>query len=179
MSRNARVVRKVKRQTKWCGHTAIANVPNESNVAIGDGRPLCDTTTAVNEQADPVVGFCRGSLSLSRVTATDTAVSVTWAIVNMRLAPGSVLPVQVFDPYQEPDLERQDILGMGQLEIPAIILEADNTAIINHSTTVFDVNIKVGRRLRRNTNNLFLWLVSSGLDNAFLVRSTIRTLMKF
>ena len=124
--------------------------------------------------------LCRGSITLSRLTATDTAISVLWAIVVNRLVVGSSLPVQVFDPHDEDDLERQDILSMGSLVVPPVVLTpSTDAAAIGHGNSVSEINVRVGRKLARNTNNLFLWVVSSGLDNGMTVRTSIRTLMKF
>ena len=180
MPRNAGRRSAPKRKTKWCGSIANFNVPNVANSVTTDAVPLCLTTTVVVDQADPTVGWCRGNITLSRVTATDTAIAVMWAIVVQRKPIGSALPVQVFDPFNEDDLERQDILSMGALEIPPVVLvPSTDAAAIGHGSSVAEVNVRVGRKLARNTNNLFLWVTSSGLDNGMTVRTSIRTLMKF
>ena len=179
MPRNVSRTRAPKRRTKWCGVADDFNVPNIANNAVGDAVALCEATNAVNDQADPVVGWCRGSISIARLTATDSAISVIWAIVLGRLDPGFALPIQTFDPFNNADLERQDILGMGNIPVPPVVLQADNTAVVNRSSSAVEVNIRVGRKLARNTNNIFLWIVSSGLDNGMTARVSIRTLMKF
>ena len=182
MPRYARKTRARKKQTKWCGAVNVFTVPNESNVAVADATELCQPTTAVLDQADPLVGWCRGNISMSRVTTTDTAAAVAWAIVMGRLDPGGALtPVQTFNPWSGDDLERQDILAMGHIPIPPIVklpTVADSDAV-DHSSVVVPITCKVGRRFHRNTNNLFLWVVSAGLDNSFQVRVAVRTLMKF
>jgi len=167
-----------KRRTKWCAAQADFNVPNIANNAVADAVPLCLPTTAVVDQADPVVGWCRGQISLSRVTITDTAPAVAWAIVVGRLTIAASTPVQVFNPWSVDDLERQDILGMGHFEIPPIV-DVGAGSVIDHSTRVATINIKTSRKLSRNTNNLFLWVVGNSLDNATTVKCAIRTLMKF
>ena len=183
MPRNVRrpLVRARKRPTKWCAIVNSAATPNTANLAVGDGIPLCDVTTAANDQADPVVGWCRGSISLSRGSTADVAPRVAWAIVSMRLDAGTGNPVQEFDPWVQSDLERQDILGMGHLEVPAIVKlpTVADTDSENHATTVAHINIRVGRKLPRNTNNLFLWIVTQGIDNGYTATVTVRTLMKF
>jgi len=182
MARFVRKTRSRKRPTKWCGAVNTITVPNEGNLVVADATELCQPTTAVLDQADPLVGWCRGNISLSRVTTTDTAAAVAWAIVMGRLDPGgSVAPVQTFNPWSGDDLERQDILAMGHIPIPPIVKlpTVADTDAVNHSSVVASIQCKVGRKFHRNTNNLFLWVVSSGLDNSFQVKIAVRTLMKF
>ena len=173
-------VKRPKRRTKWCGANRAASVPNQANIATSDAIPLCQPTTAVVDAPDPVVGWCRGSISLGRNNVTDTLSACAWAIVLGRTVPGATLPVQVFDPFLEADLERQDILGMGFIPIPPMLFTPSTDAVdIDRSQTVVDINIRVGRKLPRNANNLFLWVVSQSLDDAFTIRTSVRTLMKF
>ncbi len=110
--------------------------------------------------------------------------AAAWAIVKMQINVSTGEPVQIFNPFNSVDLERQDILGMGHLAVPPTILQADNTIVTERSNTVTEINIKVGRRLLRNTQALFLWTASTdesapGTDNAFQIIGSIRTLMKF
>jgi len=182
MARFARrnVRRTVKRRTKWCGSSDNSAVPSTTANVVTDATPLCQPTTAVIDQADPVVGWCRGAISLSRVNFADTTPSIMWAIVVGRTEPGAVLPLQVFNPFDEGDLERQDILGMGMLVCPPVLLIPSTDAqTSNNQSTVTEINIKVGRKLMRNTNNLFLWIVADAINDAFQAQSVVRTLMKF
>ena len=164
---------------KWCGAHSDATVKNSTNVIVSDAIPLCEITTAVNDQADPTVGWCRGSISLARVGTTEDTPSIAWAIVMMRIDVGGSDPVQVFNPFDAPNLERQDILGMGHIPAPPTIIESTDDRLVDHSSRVVDVNIRVGRKLHRNTNNLFLWIVSQSANVEFQAEATIRTLMKF
>jgi len=169
-----------KRRTKWCGANRAFSVPNEANTVVGDAVPLCQPTTAVVDIPDPVVGWCRGMISLGRNNVTDTLSACAWAVVMGRTDPGGTAPLQSFNPFLEADLERQDILGMGFIPIPpAILVPSTDAADINRAGTVVDINIRVGRKLMRNTNNLFLWIVSQSLDDSFTARTSVRTLMKF
>ena len=131
------------------------------------------------DQADPVVGWCRGSISVSRIVASDVTPALAWAITSSRLIVGTGTPVQTFDPWDSEHLERQDILGMGHLPCPPTTLNSADVFGVNRETMVTDIHIKVGRKLHRNTNNLFLWVVGNTTDDQFGFNLTMRTLMKF
>ena len=112
--------------------------------------------------------------------STDSAPAVAWAIVLQRLTVGSSTPVQIFNPFDVDDLERQDILGMGHCNIPAMSLTAGDVQTNTREAAVTKINVGVSRRVHRNTNNLFLWLAMLGSqDNAITAQVTIRSLMKF
>ena len=177
MPRNVRVVtRSRKRPTKWCASSALSIVPNQGGLAVGDGIPLCPGTAADADVQDPLIGWCRGHLSLSRVGIGEVNPCVAWAIVMMRTDPGTTTPLQVFNPFNVPDLERQDILSMGHIAVPPMT----SAAAANRGSLVSEVNCRVGRKFHRNANMLFLWIVAAGAaDNDFECTSTIRSLMKF
>ena len=180
MARSVRRGSVKKRSTKWCGAVADFTVPNPANVVVGDAIPLCQATTATPETADPVAGWCKGSISLSRTNTSDVTPTCVWAIVMGRLSTGSTSVVQIFDPFTEADLERQDILGMGAIPVPGLDMTPSTDAKTPfRDSTVVHINIKVGRKLRRNTNNLFLWVLYDGSDNGVTATCQIRTLMKF
>ena len=169
-----------KRQTKWCGIATSLTTPNPANATTADGIQLCTVTTAAPDQADPVVGWCRGNISITRSNTSDTTMSCAWAIVLMRLVEGDTLPVQVFSPFLTGDLERQDILGYGHIEVPPTVLTPSTDARTpDRSSRVAEINLRVGRKLARNTNNLFLWIMTSGSDNGLSAEVDVRTLMKF
>ena len=175
------VVRSRKRQTKWCAQTSTAIVPNQAGLAISDHQLLCPGTSADHDQADPLVGWCRGSISLSRLLVSEKNDAVAWAIVMMRTEPGTTDPLQVFNPFLPADLERQDILGMGYCAIPPIaFIPSSDASSPDSSATVTNINIKVGRRYNRTANELCLWLVAFGSsDLAYEATFSIRSLMKF
>ena len=165
---------------KWCAASDNSSVKNTTNVVVADAIPLCDNTVSRADNPDPVVGWCRGSISLSRLGATDPTPSCAWAIVLGRTASGGTLPLQIFNPFDRDDLERQDILGMGHIPVPAVTLTpSDDSPETSHESTVVDINIKVSRKLLRNTNNMFLWIVSSSANVELQAEVTVRTLMKF
>ncbi len=170
-----------KRPTKWCGAAATGNVPNEAGLIVADAIPLCAVGTAeIIDVADPVIGWCRGGISLSRLAAADANSAVAWAIVKQRVDVATSTPVQVFNPWAVADLERQDILGMGHFALPPVVLTpSSDAAVIDRSTTTVEINIKVGRKMPRNTNGLFLWLVGISSDDAFKFQANVRSLMKF
>ena len=169
-----------KRQTKWCAISALLVAPNQSSIAVADGIPLCSNQDAAADQADPLIGWCRGSISLSRIRFGLEAPVVAYAIVMMRLVPGTTTFVQTFNPFDTDDLERQDILTMGHIPVPPVLLQADNTEVANSQSSVVNINCKVGRRFKRNANMLTLWIASAGgEDNMVETTSTIRSLMKF
>ena len=170
----------VKRQTKWCAAVQSGGVANVTSLVAGDATNLCPGTTADQDQPDPVVGWCRGSISISRINTSTVNPTVAWAIVLMRTAPGSPTAVQTFSPYLGDDLERQDILGMGYCEVPPVAINSADNAVVDRSSKVTSINIKVSRKLHRNTNGLFFWIVAEGAgDNQYHVEASIRTLMKF
>ena len=180
MPRLARRTRAPKRQTKWCGASADFDVPNTTNIAVTSPVALCGLTTAAADQADPVVGWCKGQISLSRLVPTDEHPSILWAVVLGRLDPDTGILVQTFNPFDASHLERQDILGMGAIEAtPVVLIPSTDVPITNGASTVANINIKVGRKLLRNNNNMFLWVVSDSLNLSFRAQVTIRTLMKF
>jgi len=170
-----------KKQTKWCARATDLAVPDPGNLVVGDAIPLCQPTAGVVDEADIVMGWCRGQISISRVDASNTTPAVAWAIVRMRTNPGGTLPVQIFNPFDVLDLERQDILGMGHIRVPPIVLiPSTDLPTIDRSSSVVDINIKTSRKVARNSNNLFLWIVAlSVVDNGILAKSSVRTLMKF
>ena len=179
-SRGTRTARR-RRQTKWCGVVTAAPVPNAANLVVGDALPLCSETSAVADQADVVLGWTRGSISLSRLTTSVGSPVVAWAIVLMRTSPAATTaPLQIFNPFLAEDLERQDILGMGHMEVPPLLLKADDTNAINKGSLVEHIHVKVSRKVARNSNNLFLWIVAAGAtDDVYASNCSIRSLMKF
>ena len=180
MPRFVKRTRATKRQTKWCGATGDFDVPNTTNIAVSSPVALCSNTTAVNDQADPVVGWCKGQISVSRIIPTDEHPSILWAVVLGRLDPDTGILVQTFNPFDASHIERQDILGMGAIEAtPVVLIPSTDVPITNGASAVANINIKVGRKLPRNTNNLFLWVVSDSLNLSFRAQVTVRTLMKF
>jgi len=182
MPRNVRrFTRTRKRPTKWCGDISSVIVPNTASVAVADGVVLCGATGADTDIADPLVGWCRGAISLSRDGIGETNPVVIWAVVMMRTIPGTTTAVQPFNAFDAADLERQDILGMGHCAVPGFnIIPSSDVNKIDGSCTVTDINIKVGRRWHRNANQLMLWIVSGGIeDNAYEANVSIRSLMKF
>jgi len=173
-----------KRPTKWCGVVNRFLVPDSDSIVANDSFALCPTTTAVHDQADPVVGWVRGHISLARILGSMPSPAVAWAIVKMQTLDASTTPVQIFNPFSADDIERQDILGMGHCVVPPIVLKADDTQDTQRGTSVTEINIKVGRKLLRNTQNLLMWIASTdesapGTDDAFRAVVTVRTLMKF
>ncbi len=180
-----RSVSRPKRKTKWCSATVNGGIPRKTLLAIGDGVPLCTTTTAVIDQADVVVGGVRGQISITKVKHDDDNPVVAWAIVLGRTGGSAdVNPIQVFDPFDTNDLERQDILGMGMCNLPQGILTSADVMISSQEAMVTDVHVKTSRKLLRNWNNLFFWIVSdagatAGSDDAYRVQASFRTIMKF
>jgi len=173
-----------KRPTKWCAATINMGVPKHDLLAVADATPLCAQTGGLQDVQDIVIGPVRGQLSITRIQKDDDDNVIAWAIVLCRLEAGDTVPVQVFDPFAVIDLERQDILGMGIIPCPAIVLNSTNVAVVSQESTVVDIVVKSSRKLQRNTNNLFLWVASSagagaGTDNAFRVQGSLRTIMKF
>ena len=186
-SRNSRRTFKRKRATKWCARTVNGLVAGNNNLVTADAVSLCDTAQAsIPDMQDVVLGNIRGQLSLFRLPASllEDSLACAWAIVKMKMAPGGTIPVQLFDPFAQVDLERQDILGMGHIDIPPVLLQADNSVVTGGGCTVLDIDVKVGRKISRHSENLFLWIASTdnvgaGPDNSFHVIGSIRSLMKF
>ena len=180
-----RFTRRKRRATKWCSATLNGLIPDAASLIVGDGLALCPTTTAVEDQADPMMGWMRGQFSISRVQPAAQQVAIAWAVVLQRTTVGTESPVQIFNPFDGDDLARQDVLGMGCIPAPAIILVPSTDApTADQSTSCIDIDIGVGRKVDRNNNMLFLWLASTdsvppGVDNAFHVIGSMRTLMKF
>ncbi len=185
MPRSVRRGRTAKRPTKWCAAIVNAGVPKHDLLAVTDAVRLCQPTTAVPDQQDIVAGGIRGQINITRIQKDDDDPVIAWAIVMGRTAGVvSAGPVQVFDPFLENDLERQDILGMGYIAAPPILLNGADVAILNQQSSVVDVHIKTSRKVDRNWNNLFFWIASSagagaGTDNSFRCQASFRTLMKF
>jgi len=179
-ARKTRIVSR-KRQTKWCARATNLAVADTVNVAVGDGIPLCEPTAGIVDEADIVMGWCRGQISISMVDASVSNGACAWAIVRMRTNPGGTLPVQIFNPFDVLDLERQDILGMGHIPLPpALLVPSTDAAVVNRASSVVDINIKTSRKVSRNSNNLFLWIVGlTVVDNGILAKASVRTLMKF
>ena len=181
-----RIVRsRRKRPTKWCGVVTTGSVPDSDSLIVADSTNLCPVTTAANDSPDPVVGWCKGYISTSRLLGSMPTPACAWAIVLQTMSEATGDPLQVFNPWDQTDLERQSILGMGHMAVPPIVLTPSNDTIVTQrQTTVTEINIKVGRKVLRNNQSLFLWFASTdeaapGTDNAFQVIASIRTLMKF
>ena len=175
-----RNVRMPKRKSKWCAAAFDFTVPAQASLVVGDGIALCDVTTAVNDQADPVVGWCKGAISISRATSSTPSPAVAWAITMGRLNTGTGAVVQTFNPWDKGDLERQDVLGAGICEVPPLVLTSADALIDSRGSLVTPINIKVSRKFHRNTNMLFLWVVGLGAaDNTTQASGFVRTLMKF
>ena len=176
-----RVTRSRKRQTKWCGFADGHTIPNAATLGVADGDPICPATTSKTDQADPLVGWCRGSLSVSRIGIGEVNPAVMWAVVMGRVVPTSNQAIQTFNPFLTEDLERQDILGMGAVAVPpTVLIPSSDVNVANRGSLTTEINIKVGRRYHRNLNQLFLWVVAAGAeDNAYQVQVVIRSLMKF
>jgi len=103
----------------------------------------------------------------------------------MRNTPGFTEPVQIFNPFDLGDLERQDIMGLGMVPIPALVkIPSTDVDDISGASVVLDINVKVSRKFARNTNQLFFWAATTdqsppGSDNLIRGIGTFRTLMKF
>ena len=181
MPRNVRVVsRKRKRPTKWCAESLSFDIPASGSIVVGDGQALCDNTVATQDVPDPLVGWCRGQISVSRNGTGTVTPAVAWAIVMMRVNPGFETALQTFDPWLKEDLERQDILGMGHCAVPpTVLIPSSDANVANRSSSVTDIHVKVSRRFLRNTNMLMLWVISKAGDGEFHAETTIRSLMKF
>lgn len=171
--------------TKWHPSVGNATVPDASDLIVGDGAPLLHTSTADEDVQDVLAGWCIGWITLSRLLVAAQNAAVTFAIVNMRLTVGSAAAVQTFDPFDSDHLARQDILTMGSIPVPPVVLvPSTDSPIIDRQSVVVPVRCRVGRKVQRNTNNLFLWVASTdnvppGVDNSFHIMWNIRTLMKF
>ena len=173
-----------KRPTKWCGVVTSGSVSDSNSLAVADAINLCPVTTAANDQADPIVGWCRGAISTSRLLGSMPTPAAAWAIVLQTMSESTGEPLQVFNPWDQTDLERQSILGMGHMVVPPIVLDSSNVQETQRGTSVTEINVRVGRKVLRNNQSLFLWFASTdesapGTDNAFQVIASIRTLMKF
>jgi len=121
-------------------------------------------------------------LQISRAVATSASPTICAAIVRMRTDPSSTLtPVQIFDPYDIPDLERQDILWLQMLSCPGLLATPSTDVLIPERDSIAsNHSVGVSRTLDRNTNNLFLWIVGNGVVNdEFVCSGIIRSLMKF
>jgi len=170
---------RAKRKTKWCAATSTITIPSTGNITTNDATALCPSSASDVDNPDPTVGWCKGSISLSRANSVDSQPAVAWAIVMGRTNPGTTSPIQIFNPFAEDDLERQDILGMGYIACDPIILNSADAVTIQRSATVADINIRVGRKYARHSNGLFLWVVSVGTDDTWAATFSIRSLMKF
>ena len=169
-----------KRQTKWCARATDLAVAAVGNLVVGDAIVLCEPTAGIVDEADIVMGWCRGQISISRVDASEDTPACAWAVVRMRTTPGGTAPLQIFNPFDVLDLERQDILGMGHIPVPPMVVRpSDDTALVDRSSSVISINIKTFRTVARNSNNLFLWIATLTVDNGILAKTSIRTLMKF
>ena len=185
MARSARN-RAPRRKTKWLASTRNALVSNTTLLAASDGLPLAAGTDAVNDQADPTIVGVRGQISISRQNANDVNPAIAWAIVLMRTNPSTPnVPIQIFNPFDQDDLERQDILGMGHVPAPPENIDTGNTGVPDSRSNVVDVHIKAKRKYARNTNGLFFWIVGDNglgvapIDGTFRVIASFRTLLMF
>ena len=168
-----------RRPTKWCAAVADDPVANSANLTIADSIRLCASFPSEANQPDPVVGWCKGSISISRLISGEDTPVIRAAIVMCRLDPATADPVQIFNPFNSADLERQDILWMGSAACPPTVLNAADAKVIDRSSTVLDINCKVSRKFATNTNNLFLWIATATTDNLVQAHIVVRSLMKF
>ena len=176
---------RTKRPTKWVSSAVNGAVPDADSLAVADAVVMTNPTTEIFNQPDPTIVSVRGQLFISRALVTSSRIACAWAIVMMRLDVGGVVPTQVFDPFGTADLERQDVLGMGHLDIPPIaILPSNDSSVIQRGVLTREIHIKVSRKLAQNTNNLFFWIASTdssppGVDDELHVIGSFRTLLKF
>ncbi len=82
-----------KRPTKWCGLVTSGSVPDSDSLVVADASNLCPVTTAANDQADPIVGWCRGHISLSRLLGSMPTPAVAWAIVLQTMSEATGEPL--------------------------------------------------------------------------------------
>ncbi len=169
-----------KRPTKWCSAAFDFPVPSSPALAAADGVNLCVGTNADADMADPVVGWCRGGLSISRVGAAVDNPAVAWCIAMSRTDPGSTTALQVINPWNASDMERQDILGWGICDVPPLGLNSADALVDLRGSLTTVVHVKTSRKYPRNSNQLTLWVAAiGGTDNNYQVSGVIRTLMKF
>jgi len=174
-----------RRPTKWTSSQSTGNIPDSNSLVVGDGLALTTPTTESINRPDPTAIAIRGQISVGRNNAGTDKSNIAWAIVLMRLGVGSTTPIQIFDPYDTGDLERQDILGMGFLPVPPVVLTpSSDAAAVDRQSTAIDVHIRSSRIVKQNTNNLFFWIASTdlappGSDDAFFFRASFRTLLKW
>jgi len=109
-------------------------------------------------------------------------VAISWAVVMMRKEFGSSSPAQTFSPFSTIDLDERNILAMGHVPAPGILVLADDSVAIDRRSHVIDVHVKVSRKLRMQEDSLYFWISSTdasppGVDDGFWAIGTFRTLL--
>lgn len=170
--------------TKWVSSSVSGGIPDSASVATADAVSLAGSlTTAVVNRQNPTVVSVRGQISISRASTAANIVAIQWAIVLMRKEFNASNPVQTFTPFSTIDLEERNILAMGMCDAPPIMFTPSNDALAtDRRANVYDIHVKVSRKLRNQEDGLFFWIVSTdssppGTDDAFNVIGNFRTLL--
>ena len=105
-------------------------------------------------------------------------------MMRIDITTGTAIPLQLFNPFDSSDQEFQNIMGQGHVEAPPVVLTSADVEQSDLSNRVVDINIKVSRKFRRNSNMPFFWICSTdaappGTDNTFHGIASFRTLLKF
>ena len=174
-----------RRPTKWTSSQRSGVITDSDSLTVASALALTTPTTAALNRPDPTVVAVRGQISVTRNVATANFHTVAWAILVQRVSASlGTQPIQVFNPFDTGDLERQDIMGMGYIEVPGVNVDSTDTATNTAASRVADIHIRVARKLDQNSNNLFFWISSTdvappGTADAFVARASFRTLLKW
>ena len=180
MPRNARPARK--RHVKWCRTEFNALVPSDAALDVDDPFVLCTITTAIADAQDITVSGIRIAGSVSRNTVDRNDVSLAYVVALQKFDFGTGNLLQVVDPWSDVSLASQDILAMGQLPVPAIVLDELGVRQLSGEAIPFEINVKAQRKLQRNTHTITLTYASTSegpSDQILRVRSISSLLMKF
>jgi len=179
-----RFARNNKRPVKWCRTLIDETVQDRGNLVVGDVHPLCPITTAVDGQEDITVSNIRIAGAVTRSSNLAVAETVlAWIVLKQKFNFTTGAAIQVINPFTINVLARQDIMGLGYLSVPPVVINGfDGVDELSGESIAFDINIKAQRKLNRNTDGIAIWFASAtstGGDGIVSVRCTTSMLMKF
>ena len=168
--------------TKWCRQFFVDPIKDETNLVVTDPLVLCPVTTAIDSQSDIVAKTVIIEGAINRLLSSNVQQTCMYVVALQKFDFTSGVMLQVINPYSESDLASQDILAVGFLPVPPIVILADDSATVDRRSHPFHIHVKTKRKINRNTQTLTLTLASEGegtVDSVLNARVATSLLMKW
>ena len=168
-----------KRSYKWCGDAQLRMPESFANTSKGDIIVLCPTV-GVNDYSDVVLERTIINFSIHREANAQLDGFSGIVAVQPIDQTNVTLPTQALDALSTTAAEYsvKNVLRWQALPVPAVVLEADNTAVPSSENIVVEWDIPVKRRLDR-VRELLTLSMNTDVDNILQVFVQWRVLLSY